>query len=58
LCVGSEAPEDPTDLDWEIRDLLPEEDAAVLLAEKQPEAAGDAGKYTRGLPSLISGDAH
>ena len=27
----AEAPEDPTELDWEIRDLLPEEDAALLL---------------------------
>lgn len=32
-----EAPEDPTDIDWEIRDLSPEEHAAQLLADTDAE---------------------
>lgn len=37
-----EAPEDPTDLDWEIRDLSPDEHAAQLLAEAEGEARSEA----------------
>jgi hypothetical protein len=40
-----EAPEDPTDIDWEIRDLSPEEYAAQLLADTQ--SANSAGQAQR-----------
>ena len=39
-----EAPEDPTDIDWEIRDLSPEEHAAQLLADTDAETNDEQAK--------------